>query len=60
MTDDEILTLSLQRAALTRDLLVQAANTLSGVVAALHAASLLLDDGDGVAQDDSQISNICT
>lgn len=51
MTDDEILTLSLQRAALTRDLLVQAASTLSGVVAALHAASLLLDDGDGVAQD---------
>lgn len=51
MTDDEILTLSLRRAALTRDLLVQTSKALSGVVDALQVAAMLLDDGDGVAQD---------
>lgn len=51
MTDDEILTLSLQRAALTRDLLVQTSKALSGVVDALQVAAMLLDDGDAVAQD---------
>lgn len=51
MTDDEMLTLSLQRAALTKALLDQATSTLDGVVAALHAAALLLDDGGAAAQD---------
>ena len=51
MTDNEILTLSLRRAALTRDLLVQTSKTLSGVVDALQVAAMLLDDGDAVAQD---------
>lgn len=51
MTDDEILTLSLQRAALTRDLLIQTSKALSGVVDALQVAAMLLDDGDAVAQD---------
>lgn len=51
MTDDEMLTLSLQRAALTRDLLVQTSKALSGVVDALQVAAMLLDDGDAVAQD---------
>lgn len=51
MTDNEILTLSLRRAALTRDLLVQTSKTLSGVVDALQLAAMLLDDGDAVAQD---------
>lgn len=51
MTDDEILNLSLQRAALTRDLLVQTSKALSGVVDALQVAAMLLDDGDEVAQD---------
>lgn len=51
MTDDEILNLSIQRAALTRDLLVQTSKALSGVVDALQVAAMLLDDGDAVAQD---------
>lgn len=51
MTDDEMLTLSLRRAALTRDLLIEAASTLTGVVDALHLAAMLSDDGDAVAQD---------
>lgn len=51
MTDDEMLTLSIQRAALTRDLLAQTSKALSGVVDALQVAAMLLDDGDAVAQD---------
>lgn len=51
MTEDEMLTLSLQRAALTKALIDQATSAMDGVVAALHAASMLLDDGDAVAQD---------
>lgn len=51
MTEEEMLTLALQRAALTRTLLIQAASTLDGVAAALHAATMLLDDGGVAAQD---------
>lgn len=51
MTEEEMLTLSLQRAALTRDLLAKAASALDGVAAALHAADMLLDDGGIAAQD---------